>query len=654
MKINKESVKNILMESAIIKIPKSLIRRLEKDPLKQGSKFSVGKLVSVLETADDYYYNTGKALLRDFTYNTLKQLLKDKKPNHKYLKKIGAPIRDVKKKVKLPFFMPSLDKVKPDGSLEKWLQTHPGPYIVSDKLDGKSLQIIEKNKQWEMFSRGNGTFGGVLTQYVDHMKHIPKAKKGFALRLEGLIPVSQFKKMLKKDSALQNPRNTASGILSPTRKTVSQHTKNIKYRAYEIISPAMKPSMQMKKMKTLGFKVVAYKKFNILNLQKLTDYLELRKKKSKFEIDGLVITQDKKYTRTRSGNPDYSKSFKLGDEVEAITVTIIDIEWNASRHGRLNPRINIEPTKIGGVTVNWCTAHNAKTVKENKLGPGAKIKVIRSGDVIPKFMGIVKKAKKPQMPSVDYEWDDNGTFVYHKGEEVKEIKQSGNLAHFFKTIGIEDVKKKTLDKLYHAGFKDVVSIINVSKKDLLKIAGIKEKSANKILTEVKKSLQGVEMHVLMYASGCFGSSIGSRRLKKVYEAIPTMLKKKWTARELEAAIIELPTFKEATARPIAQGVPRFRKFYKSIKKYVKVVKAKKVKKASSRLEGERVCFTKFRDKELEKSIVENGGEVVSGVNKQTTILLTTDPSGSTSKLNKARDLGIKIMTPTKFMDKYKV
>jgi NAD-dependent DNA ligase len=116
-------------------------------------------------------------------------------------------------------------------------------------------------------------------------------------------------------------------------------------------------------------------------------------------------------------------------------------------------------------------------------------------------------------------------------------------------------------------------------------------------------------------------------------------------------VSKLPGFSGSTIEAFEEGLPKFKKFYREVEPYVRVSR-KKVKKVSDMLSGQSVAFTGFRDKALEKKIVENGGKVSSGVSSTTTILLMKDPSSSSSKAQRAKSLGIKLMTPEQFTNKY--
>lgn len=308
--------------------------------------------------------------------------------------------------------------------------------------------------------------------------------------------------------------------------------------------------------------------------------------------------------------------------------------------------------KIGGVIVRRVTAHNAKFVKDNMLGPGAIIEIIRSGEVIPKVHKVVKKAKEPSMPKSEYVWNESGVDIMLPESENSHEVILKKITNFFTTIGVEGFKLKTIQRLYSAGYDSVPKILTITEAELLELPGIQKKSAHKLREEINQAISGVEIHKLAFGSGTFGRTMGSRRLKEIFSRFPSLYKKSYKKASVIESIMTLPGYKEKTATDFAEGLPKFIEFLKSLPKSVKVIEPKKVKRTGSILEGEVVVFTGFRDKELEAKIEENGGEIKTSVNKDTTILLLKDTSSSSSKANKARELNVKLMSPEDFRTKF--
>jgi NAD-dependent DNA ligase len=587
--------------------------------------------------------------ISDAVYDMLEDELRRRNPDHPILKEVGAPVTRRMGKVKLPFYLGSLDKLKP-ANVDKWFNKNPGPYVVSDKMDGVSLGI-DVGEETKLFTRGNGVYGQNISHLVPYLiryKKIPrKVPKGMQVRCEVEMTEANFKKYFPDD---KNARNTMSGLINQ-KKINPTVIKSMDVIAYEVIKPSLKPSQQFKKLESLGFKTAKWKRVKTIDSDTLSKYFISRKKRSKYAIDGVVIYLDQKFKRVTSGNPEHARAFKMMMDDETAIATVIKVHWNLSKHQIFKPRVEVKPVSLKGVTIKYFTGFNAEWIKNNSIGPGAKVRLTRSGDVIPHPLEVLKKAKKPQMPEREYEWNSSGVDIYAPGAEPQEVTLK-KITNFFSTIGVEGFKGKTIQRLYNAGYDTVPKIITITETELLELPGIQKKSATKLRTEINKAISGIEIHLLAFGSGTFGRTMGSRRLKEIFARYPVFYKKKFKKESVIEMVKVLPGYKVKTATDFAEGLPKFMAFLKSLPSTVKIVEPKKVKRLSSKLGDEVVVFTGFRDKDLERAIKENGGDVGSSVSKKTTILLLKDKYSGSSKAEKARGLGIKLMEPNEFKTIY--
>ena len=171
--------------------------------------------------------------------------------------------------------------------------------------------------------------------------------------------------------------------------------------------------------------------------------MKKRRKNSQYDIDGIIVTNNENHKRDNSGNPKYAFAFKVLLEDQKAITEIVDIEWKISKDGYINPTVIIKPVKIGGVTISRVTAFNAKYVKENNLGKGAKIEIVRSGDVIPKIEKIIKKAKKILFPSIEYKWSESGVDILSIGDNSqKDIKE---ILYFFSKLDVKGMGEKNVE-----------------------------------------------------------------------------------------------------------------------------------------------------------------------------------------------------------------
>ena len=119
-------------------------------------------------------------------------------------------------------------------------------------------------------------------------------------------------------------------------------------------------------------------------------------------MDGIVIAENVSVRLVDGQNPKHMVAFKGEDEV--FRATVLEVEWNISKHGTLRPLVHVEPVKIGRATISKATGNNARMVVNFKIGPGAVVEIVRSNEVIPKIIKVLIPAAKPDTPKCDYEW----------------------------------------------------------------------------------------------------------------------------------------------------------------------------------------------------------------------------------------------------------
>jgi NAD-dependent DNA ligase len=254
------------------KFTKSFIDKLKKPPSEIAEELTDEELTKLLKKLADAYYNTDKPLVEDITYDILFDTLKERDPTNPFLKEVGAPIKIERKKVKLPYPMGSLEKIKPNtGSLESWLKKFRGPFVISDKLDGVSAQIYNDPKLGlKMYTRGEMTDEGNIGQditdllkYIDcgEIKNIPS---GSSIRGELIISKEDFE---KANTKYKNIRNAVIGIVGTKKDLDVSFAKLIKFMTYAIIHPEYKQDEQMKLLKKYKLPAILtkfpFKKFNI-------------------------------------------------------------------------------------------------------------------------------------------------------------------------------------------------------------------------------------------------------------------------------------------------------------------------------------------------------------------------------------------------------
>lgn len=289
---------------------------------------------------------TGVEIIDDDTFDLLWDTLTEVAPKSAVLKKTGQAIRG-KTQARLPYVMNGLSQMRPD-TVEDWLAKHPGPYVVSDKKDGVSLEIVHgKSGSTDAYTKGDSELGNVVTPMVSQMR-VPRLRMDVAVRAEMIMKKSVFdakhSKILKDEGKkYENARNMVAGATNPKRTALHPALGDIEVIAYELLTPRKIPSEQFKFLEQLGYKVAPWKIFKTLTSAGLTRYLAERKAKSDYELDGLVIAQDKAYKIATNEEPaSHMVKFKDNSQVASALARVVCVEWNPSKTGQLMPTVVIE------------------------------------------------------------------------------------------------------------------------------------------------------------------------------------------------------------------------------------------------------------------------------------------------------------------------
>ena len=638
-----------------------IIKKIKLNALETISELSVKELEEIIVYVADKYYNTSISIINDATYDLLIDFLRLRDPKSKILKNIGAPIKS-KNKVKLDYHLGSMNKIKPadTGKFDSWIKNYKGPYNLSDKLDGVSaLLVYKKNESIKLFTRGTATEGQDITVLIKYLnlpsfeeikEYVSKKKivsddKDNLMAFRGELIINQ--KIFEKNwsNTLKNARNSVAGLVN-SKNINSDLAKDTNLVLYEVVDPFLKIDDQFKMLNELGFKVVKNKIVNTISFEILSKYLRDRRSNSEYLIDGIIITDSKKHDRNTDGNPEYAFAFKDILEDQIAQSTIIKIEWNISKNGYLNPTVIIEPVSIGGVEIKRVSAHNAKYVVDNKLGVGAKIEIIRSGDVIPYIQKVIKPASKIDLPKGKWHWNETEVDIISNDMESDELKIK-NLQFFFSTLNTKGMGVKNVEKIYNSGLNTIEKILKASESDLLKIEGFKEKTSSNLILAIKESLTNVNLAKLIAASNALGEGMGERRLKQVLDTYPNLITdyKKWSKKEFIDKIKELEGWEDKTSSVLVNNFDEFIKFYNKIKSYITLEKKKEIKQ--SKLTGLTIVLSGFRDNDLQEKLESIGVKISSSVSKNTDYLVVKDQetiNEGTGKVQKAQDVGVKIIT----------
>jgi NAD-dependent DNA ligase/DNA polymerase/3'-5' exonuclease PolX len=611
------------------------------------------QITDILKVSNDAYYNTNQPLMTDNEYDIVKEYMERKYPKNEIIEQVGAPI--TKNKVKLPFNMPSMDKIKPDsGALANWTKKYSGPYALSCKLDGVSGMYVSDTTDSKLYTRGDGFVGQDISHLLKKIS-LPLVKD-LVVRGEFIIPKKVFDEKYK--SSFANPRNLVSGIINS--KTVDEKVKDLHFVAYEIIEPLMKPSEQMAKLTEAGFEVVQNKLEETISNESLSEVLKVWRTNYLYEIDGVIVTDDHMHTR-KDGNPDYAFAFKMVMSDQMAEAKVVDVLWEASKSGYLKPRVRIEPIRLGGVTIEYATGFNGKFIEENKIGIGAVIQIIRSGDVIPHIKSITTPAERAKMPTVAYHWTDTHVDIVLDNVSEDITVREKNITAFFTTLQVDGLSSGNVKRIMKAGFDTVPKILKMKKSDYATIAGFKDKMIDKIADGIETKVKSATLLDVMVASNLLGRGLGERKIRPILEAQPQILLSKETNDEKIKKLKAIPGIGPENANSFVANIPVFLGFLKECDLEYKLeapIQAAKPENTMTEVDttnplyGKHIVMTKTRDSTVIEKIKTSGAVLDDNIGKNTDILIVKSKDDVSNKTKYANEHNIPIMTPDEFIVKY--
>lgn len=651
-------------------MPKTMWKKLTEtnDVSAFLEKLELNDVASMLIAANNAYYNEGEPLATDDLYDIVKDFIEERDPEHPVLARIGAPVIANATKVRLPFWMGSMDKIRDDPKmLERWVKNYsdPSSYVISDKLDGNSAMYHVTTHGHAMYSRGDGLEGQDVSHILPYVQGIPKgltvSKEPLAVRGELIISKKGWSHVSDKGA---NARNVVAGLMHATKRANENADvcRHVEFVAYELLSPRPRtPEEGLASLAAMGFRVVYHEVSRSLSMKSLSDILIARRTASPYEIDGIVIYHNGTHRLADGKNPKYAFAFKTlltHDEAEVI---VTNVEWNISKDGYIKPTVIFPPVSLDSVVIQRATGFNAKFINDNKIGPGSRITIIRSGQVIPHIHKVLSPAanNKPALPKdIEFVWNDTGVdiVVSTKGNDPQmNIRQ---MEHFAKTMKVRGLAIGTITTMYEGGIKDISSLLKASTKDLVK-AGVGPKNAEKLSTELSDMKSRATCIDYMVALNLFGRGFGQKKLEAIVRAFPGIVAGRIIPSATELSSVE--GIGVPTATSFIESLPDFYKAMDSMglgdlcsTSKTKTAKPKNEHPVEHKnsLEGMVVVFTGVRDKDLENEIVSRGGKVTGSVSKNTTIVIAKDPSETTGKLAKAHELGIQVVTLDMFRKKY--
>jgi DNA ligase (NAD+) len=635
----------------------------------------------------DKEYAKGKPSVSDDKYDLLRERAYKLKPKHSYFAKLST--RDAPgEKVKLPNPMMSLSKIRPSGIME-WA-THDDEYLASPKLDGLSGKIqYKKGKLYKIYTRGDGEIGRDVTHTAKFVNGVlPKLPQKIDAEFNGefIVHRSLFAK-LPKNTDYKAPRNFVVGMLNtkePRPELLSQMTficYSVDCKEAKFVSKLVQwnfaathgfititnlgrcdektyAAHQAGKLPIHPVNHVGYKSIGKFHFSKkelsekvASFYLTNWRKLIDIDQDGIVLEVASTKLRNKLGaddTPNYAVAIKpeIADH-ETIDRPTKKPEYTISSRGLYKPvAILSKPAVFNGVEVSRITLHNAKFVKDMGIGEGAILSIIRSGEVIPRVVGVKKKVE-PYLPTncfhckTKLQWTKTETDLWCSNTNCEGF-QTEKVIDFFQRFKVDKLAIGTIKKLIAKGYNTVPKIMRIEEDKLAKMDGLGPKSAKSIITNMRNKLKSVSLADIMHASSMFSTEsagLGTRRAKTIIAKIGEkgILDKPIDDALYRVLSLEIDGIGETLADQVFENLAAFREFYRELPIGQIAIQGNK----QGKFAGKIAVWSGYRSKEEEAMWEKNGGEVGVAVTKKTSVLFTSTPGSSKSK--KAMDYGVRII-----------
>ena len=637
------------------------------------------ELINILNKASELYYQKNTIMMTDYEYDHLyDELVELEKETNMTLSNsptinVEPEISSSLKQVEHPSPMLSLAKTKKVSELENFLGDKEG--LLSWKLDGLTIVLTyEDGKLISGVTRGTGIIGELVTENVKQFKNVPLTipyKGRLVLRGEAIIKYSDFNRMNEElgdgSSQYKNPRNLCSGSVRQLDSSITA-----KRCVNCIIFALIESSTNISNLKSECFDWLKNQGFEVVEHYKVTkntvkeQVLMFKEKVKEYDIpsDGLVITYDDiaygNSLGTTAKFPKHSLAFKWKDETVATTLRKVD--WLVSRTGLINPVAVFDPVELEGTIVSRASVHNVSILEGLKLGIGDTIMVYKANMIIPQIASNSTQSGNLEIPdrcpvcgskaSIISNSDVKYLYCMNDFCKAKLIKRL-SLFVSRNAMNIDSISDMILNKLITEkivnNYKDLYHL-DRHKDKIIAFEGFGEKSYSNMINSIEKS-RHVKLANFIYALGI--PDIGFSRAKLICNHFNNDFNKisNLTYEELS----NIPGVGDVIAKEWIDTFsnPDFIEELKELKEEIDIPKAST--NSNKDLDGLTFVITgslnKFTNRDtMIEFIEEHGGKVVTSISSKVNYLINNDITSTSTKNNKAKELGISIIDEDKFLE----
>lgn len=655
----------------------------------------IKQLRAELEEHNYNYYVKSSPTISDFEFDKKMKELQDlEKSNPEFFdpnsptQRVGNDINKAFKQVKHIYPMLSLGNTYSKEEVSEFYNrisktlNEPFEIVCELKFDGTSVSLIYENGELlRAVTRGDGEKGDDITDNIRTIRSIPlRLQKQnipdfFEIRGEILMPWNVFERLNKErekdeEPLFANPRNATSGTIK-LQNSAEVAKRNLDAYLYYLLGEDMPSDSHYQNLQTIkqwGFKV-SEEIAKCKNLNEIFDFIDkwdIERKKLPVATDGIVLKVDSLKQQQMLGltakSPRWAIAYKF--QAEQAETRLNSVSYQVGRTGTITPVANLDPVLLSGTIVKRASLHNADIIKDLDLHIGDMVYVEKGGEIIPKIVGVNKDARILIGEKIDFikRCPECGTPLIRKEGEAAHYcpnentcapQIKGKIEHFIsrKAMAIESLGEETINLLYNQNLvKNCADLYKLTEENIAPLERMGEKSAQKIITNIQKS-KNVPFERVLFALGI--RYVGETVAKKLAYSLHNI-------EALENASFEELKNIDEIGEKIAESIVNFFKEEKN-KQLVDDLKQaglkfaideKTLQNKTDKLNGKTIVisgtFSLHSREEYKEIIVNNGGKNTSSISSKTDFILAGENMGP-SKLQKAQELSIKILSEEEFL-----
>lgn len=642
------------------------------------------------------YYVLNAPVIGDEEFDMLMHELQDLEARHPEMadansptQRVGSDISTEFRQVAHRYPMLSLANTYSEEDIRQWYESvskglagEKFEVCCEMKYDGLSISLTYVDGRLEQaVTRGDGVQGDDVTRNVKTIRSIPLILPGqgypheFEIRGEILMPWESFERLnaereKAEEPLFANPRNAASGTLKSLDSKVVAERQLDAYLYYLLGEqlPAEGHYENLQAARSWGFKISEgmKKASTVEEILDYIDYWDHERKNLPVATDGIVLKVNSLRQQRALGftakSPRWAIAYKFKAERECTR--LLEVTYQVGRTGAVTPVANMEPVQLAGTTVRRATLNNEDFIRNFDLHLGDYVYVEKGGEIIPKIVGVDIDRRPIIAQPIQFirHCPECGTrLVRYEGEAAwycpndtgcpPQIK--GRIEHFIarKAMNIDSLGPETIDEYYRRGLiKNVADLYDIEVQQI-NGDGSRTKSAQRIVNGIQKSKE-VPFERVVFALGIrFVGETSARLLARHFKTMDALM---------AAGLAELQEV-EGIGEVMAASIIRYFHDEQNLRIIERLrgyglqfaLSAEQTMAASDKLKGQSVVISgvfQHHSRDEYKLIIEqNGGKNVGSISSKTSFILAGDNMGP-SKLEKAKKLGIRIMSEAEFLE----